>query len=639
MLWVSILLVLILIISACSSQNGALDVTRTGIAQANSTTSSLIRETQAQGTQNSQATGIPQVVTGQLMITTTPNPSPQVIIISSTPQPTSELTAIPAVVNTTSLPTLPVLPSATSVPNSVAVPTQDSIGAVQAAQTTATALSDLFNQTPVAQSLVPTSDGNEMPETGGGGTPLPPSSPTAPPNLPPPDMFFEDYGVNPFLDTEDDHLSTFAMDVDTASYTVARNYLRDANQLPDPDSVRPEEFINYFSMDYPSPTEDAFAIHLEAAPAPFGYDGHYLLQVGLQGKYVPLEARQPAILTFVIDVSGSMEGANRLGLVKESLYLLVNNLRDDDYVSIVTYADGAKIVLHPTSVYNRETILNSIDSLRTEGSTYAEAGLRLGYDVAKSVYRDGAINRVILLSDGVANVGQTGPDSILNIVADHVSRGITLSTVGFGMGNYNDVMMERLANDGNGNYHYVDELREARRVFVHNLTSTLQVIAYDAKIQVDFNPGVTDRYRLIGYENRDVADEDFRNDTVDAGEVGAGHSVTALYELALEEDADGTVATIYVRYQDVDTDEIIEVAQDITTADLVQSIDETDPQWRLLAGVAEFSELLRDSYWAQDGNYDNLLAWLEPLQVYMIDNGELIELIEMVHRARNYSQN
>jgi Ca-activated chloride channel homolog len=575
-LWTSILLVVLLIISACSHQDGASDVTRTGIAQLNSTTSSLIHETQVQGTQNSQAT---------------------------------------------------------------LIPTQDGISAAHAAQTTATALSNLFNQTPIAEATlgsIPTQSGNEMPQTGGGGgTPIPTPAPTT---LPPSDMFFEDYGVNPFLDTEDDHLSTFAMDVDTASYTVARNYLRDSNQLPDPDSVRPEEFINYFSVDYPSPTENAFAIHLEAAPAPFGYDGHYLMQVGLQGRYVPMEERQPALLTFVIDVSGSMEGATRLGLVKDSLNLLVNNLRDDDYVSIVTYANGAKVVLHPTSVYNRETILKSIDSLHTEGSTFAEAGLRLGYDVAKSVYRDDAINRVILLSDGVANVGETGPDSILNIVADHVSRGITLSTVGFGMGNYNDVLMEQLANDGNGNYHYVDEIREARRVFVHNLTSTLQVIAYDAKVQVDFNPDVTDRYRLIGYENRAVADEDFRNDTVDAGEVGAGHSVTALYELGLDNESDGTIATVYIRYQDADTEEIVEVTQDITTSDLIRSFDETNPQWRLLAGVAEFSELLRGSYWAQDGSYTNLLAWLEPLQVDMIDNGELIELIEMIHRTREYNQ-
>jgi len=559
-----LLLLVIFTSIACRQAEPELDMQRTNIAQANSTTESLISATNAQGT----------VYAGATQVATQQPPSP-----------------------------------------------------IEGAQTTATALSGIFEQTPLpAQGLQPTN----VPSTA-----EPTNEPT---QMPPPDMFFEDYGVNPFLDTEDDNLSTFAMDVDTASYTLARSYLRDQSQLPPPDAIRPEEFINYFTMNYPSPEENAFAIHLTSAPAPFGYDGHQLLQVGLQGRYVTPDERQPAILTFVIDVSGSMAGEARLGLVKRSLGLLVDTLNEDDYVAIVTYADGAKQVLEPTAVRERDLILSRIDSLQTEGSTYAEAGLRLGYDVAKSVYRDDAINRVILLSDGVANVGQTGPDSILGLVADHVARGITLSTIGVGMGNYNDVLMEQLANDGDGNYYYVDELRQARRVFVHQLTSTLQVIAYDAKIQVEFHPDVTDRYRLIGYENRAIADEDFRDDTVDAGEIGAGHSVTALYELALEDDAEGTIATVYIRYQDADTREIIEVAQDITTADIYESAEDAPSEWKLLAGVAELSELLRESYWAQDGSYDDLLAWIEPLQLEMVENGELFELIEMTHRAREYSQ-
>ncbi len=571
--------IVLLVLASVGSSYPSLDMTRTMIAEANSTTESLIQATNAQATQYSGAT---QVATNEL-----PNnfSATATQLIGALTQDASLLATQQAF--------------------------DSGIG------TTPTLASTAQPQILATQGIVPTQQ---------------------PTPLPPPDMFFEDYGVNPFLDTEDDNLSTFAMDVDTASYTLARNYLRDQNQLPPPDAIRPEEFINYFTMNYPSPQEDAFAIHLAAAPAPFGYDGHYLMQVGLQGRYVPAEERQPAILTFVIDVSGSMSGENRLGLVKRSLALLVDTLNDDDYVAIVTYADGAKQVLEPTAVAQRELILSRIDSLQTEGSTYAEAGLRLGYDIAKSVYRDGAINRVILLSDGVANVGETGPDGILQLVADHVARGITLSTIGVGMGNYNDVMMEQLANDGDGNYFYVDEIRQARRVFVHQLTSTLQVIAYDAKIQVEFHPDVTDRYRLIGYENRAIADEDFRNDTIDAGEIGAGHSVTALYELALENDADGTIATVYIRYQDADTREIVEVAQDITTADIIASYEDADPQWKLLAGIAELSELLRESFWAQDGSYDDLLAWIEPVQVEMINNGELIELIEMTHRARQHSQ-
>lgn len=516
---------------------------------------------------------------------------------------------------------------------------------VQAAQTTATAIAGLFQQTPLDDVITVevlisatqsplTNLNNSLPQTGGGGTPLLPT-PYPIPTMPP-DMFFENYGVNPFLDTEDDHLSTFAVDVDTASYTLARSYLLDHQQLPDKDAIRPEEFINYFAMDYPSPENEAFALYLTAAPAPFGFEGHYLLEVGLQGRYIAPEDRQPAMLTFVIDVSGSMEGEYRLGLVKKSLELLVENLREDDEVAIVTYADVVQTVLQPTAIRNRESILNTINGLQAGGSTYAEAGLQMGYELANKNFREGAINRVILLSDGVANVGETGPDAILKTVQENVDKGITLSTIGVGMDNYNDVLMEQLANDGDGNYYYVDELREARRVFVHNLTSTLQVIAYDAKIQVDFNPDVTDRYRLIGYENRAVADNDFRNDAVDAGEIGAGHHVTALYEMALD-DVTGTIATVYVRYQDADTRKIVEISQAITTDDLIASIEDSNPRWRLLASAAEFSEVLRESYWAQDGNYDAILALIEALQIEMPENGQLHELVEMVHRAQEYS--
>ena len=220
-------------------------------------------------------------------------------------------------------------------------------------------------------------------------------------------------------------------------------------------------------------------------------------------------------------------------MVKQSLQLLVDRLRPDDTVSIVVYGSDARVVLYPTSGEDRATILNAIYSLRPEGSTNAEAGLRLGYQIAWQAFRENAINRVILCSDGVANVGQTGPDAILSEIRGYVETGITLTSVGFGMGNFNDVLMEQLADNGNGNYAYVDDIDEAQKLFVEDLTSTLQAIALDAKIQVDFNPEVVAYYRLIGYENRDVADQDFRNDAVDAGEIGAGHSATALYAVTL----------------------------------------------------------------------------------------------------------
>ena len=473
-------------------------------------------------------------------------------------------------------------------------------------------------------------DNNRRPQA----TPVPTSVSLATPNA----MFFDNYGVNPFLDTEDDNLSTFAMDVDTGSYTIARNYLMNEQQLPPAEAIRPEEFINYFDMHYPSPEQEAFSINLDAAPAPFGFENHYLLRVGIQGKYIRPEDRTPALLVFVIDVSGSMDREDRLELVKESLALLVNELREDDRVAIVVYSRNTRAILNPTSASNKDTILQAIDRLKPEGSTNVEGGIRLGYELAAENQREDEITRVIVLSDGVANVGLTDPNEILAEIKSGVKQGITLSTIGFGMGNYNDVLMEQLANDGNGNYYYVDNLREARRIFVHNLTSTLQIIGYNAKIQVEFNPEVTDRYRLIGYENRAIADQDFRNDTVDAGEVGAGHSVTALYELALEnEDVEGVIATVYIRYEDADTHEVIELSQEITVDDLLADFEQASPEFRLIAGVAEFSEILRESYWAEDANYNDLLRVINSAAEEMPEDEAVAELIELVHLAGVYT--
>jgi Ca-activated chloride channel family protein len=312
----------------------------------------------------------------------------------------------------------------------------------------------------------------------------------------------------------------------------------------------------------------------------------------------------------VIDVSGSMDQENRLGLVKQSLRLLVEELRPSDAVGIVVYGSEARLILEPTSAQNKNLILSAIDRLQPEGATNAEDGLRLGYQIAAEDYRSEAINRVILLSDGVANVGNTGSASILQVIREQVEQGITLSTVGVGMGNYNDVLMEQLADDGDGNYAYVDTLEEAHRIFVENLTGTLQVIAKDAKVQIDFNPDVVRSCRLLGYENRAVADRDFRNDTVDAGEVGAGHSVTALYEIKFHDEADIAPTDLalitYIRYEDIDSGQIVELAQPFTHSDFAETINETSPQFRFIAAVAEYAEILRGSYWAQDGDLNTV---------------------------------
>ena len=444
--------------------------------------------------------------------------------------------------------------------------------------------------------------------------------------------FFQHYGVNPFIDTEDDHLSTFAIDVDTASYTVARRFLDDGH-LPDPDSVRVEEFVNFFDQGYEAPAEDAFAIHLEGSPSPFGGGNHWLLRVGLQGRQIPESQRKDATLVFTIDVSGSMGREDRLGLVQQSLRLLVDELRSDDKVAIVTYGDRGQVLLEPTAGRNKGEILRAIDSLSPGGSTYVEDGLKVAYRLAAGEVQPCRLTRVIVLSDGVGNVGNTGPDSILNQIRDYVDRGVTLTTVGFGMGNYNDILMEQLANDGDGAYHYVDTIAEARRIFVDDLTGTLQTIAKDAKVQVDFNPETVTRYRLLGYENRDVADQDFRNDQVDAGEIGAGHSVTALYELKLRDDVQGRLGTAYLRYEDPGLNQVVEISRELRRADLSPDFAETAPRYQLAATVAEFAEVLRHSYWAKDGSLDAVSNEARRLQRLMPDAADVAEFANLTVRA------
>ena len=456
------------------------------------------------------------------------------------------------------------------------------------------------------------------------------------------DVFFKGSGTNPFIDTEDDSFSTFGMDVDTASYTVMRRFLRD-ELLPPSEAVRVEEFVNAFDYNYTPPADEAFAVHLEGAPSRFGEGKRLqLLRIGIQGRVIPDTDRKDAILTFVIDVSGSMGMENRLGLVKRALTLLVGQLHPEDKVGIVVYGTNARVVLPHTGIVNREHILTAIRALAPEGATNAEAGLRAGYKLALQNSKPDCINRVILCSDGVANVGQTGSDEILKEIRTYVQEGITLTTVGFGMGNYNDILMEQLANKGNGSYAYVDTLKEAKRVFVENLTGTLQVIAKDAKIQVEFNPETVSRFRLLGYENRRLAHEDFRNDTVDAGEVGAGHSVTALYEIKLHENAEGKLATVSIRHENPDTGNVTEVNTSISTDALKGSFGETTPTFQLAASVAEFAEIPRGSFWAQDGSLEIVRETLEGVlpnihaktQEHRTRNEELLSLVRKAQRFK-----
>jgi len=292
-------------------------------------------------------------------------------------------------------------------------------------------------------------------------------------------------------------------------------------------------------------------------------------------------------------------------------------------------------VLPHTGIEERGEILSAINSLNTGGSTNAEEGLRLGYELALQNARRGSINRVILCSDGVANVGRTGADAILGEIRAHVQEGITLSTIGFGMGNYNDVLMEQLADNGNGNYAYVDTLNEARRVFVENLTGMLQIIAKDAKVQVDFNPRVVSRFRLLGYENRYLEDYQFRDDKADGGEIGSGHSVTALYEIKLHQGADGRLATVYIRHEDPDSHRITEVSEDIFSSHLEESFEESSAEFQLAAAVAEFAEILRESYWAKEGSLEDVYQVIEHVSA-QIGSENVMELMSLVKRSISY---
>jgi Ca-activated chloride channel family protein len=412
------------------------------------------------------------------------------------------------------------------------------------------------------------------------------------------DMFFKNYGTNPFVDTEVDNLSTFAIDVDDASYVMARSYL-ERGELPPRDAIRVEEFVNRFDYDYYAPHKNPFTVNLEGAPSRFGRSSH-LLRIGIKGREIPEHQRKPANLVFVIDVSGSMNREGRLELVKNSLYFLVDELEKHDRVGIVTFNHFGQEVLPLTPVRHRSKIFKAIEWLSGSGSTNAGEGLRLGYDMARREFDNERINRVILCSDGVANTGTTNPDELLRRIKRSADKGITLSTIGVGMGNYNDVLLEKLGNKGNGNYAYVDDLEEAKRVFVENLSGTLEVIARDVKIQVDFDPEVVHSYRLLGFENRAVADHQFRNDRVDGGEIGAGHEVTAVYEIKLEWNSSATrLGKVFIRFKDADGRQVAEISRVINRGIFNHRFDKSTPKFKLAAASAEFAEILKGTPWTR----------------------------------------
>jgi Ca-activated chloride channel family protein len=477
-------------------------------------------------------------------------------------------------------------------------------------------------------------------------------------DLPPPP-------VNPFVLTARDRFSTFAMDVDTAAWTIARNHVR-SGALPPRRSVRMEEFVNAFDYNYPTQARNVFNIHVDGAPAPFGR-GLHLVKIGVQAKVLGREGRKPAHLVFVIDASGSMDRPDRLPLVKQSIGMLVGALGPRDRVSLVVFGAEERIVMEAVPATKRAEVLRAVDAIQAGGYTNMFEGLARGYEVAARQFRSGEINRVVLCSDGVANVGVADPTRMVELT-EHFRRrgielktdddaqgegeagerfvrcmvdtfrgqGVTLTTAGFGAGSYDDDMLERLANSGDGAYVFIDSPAEARRVFVEEMAATLQTVAKDAKIQVEFSPSRVRRYRLIGYENRDVADKDFRNDAVDAGEVGSGQAVTALYEVELERPSPRTadLGTVYVRYRNTDTGRVEEISTRIRSDILAPKAPSTSPRLYLAACAAETAEVLRGSEHARGGTLDSVERVMVAVANALPLDKKVAELLRVVHEAK-----
>ncbi len=431
---------------------------------------------------------------------------------------------------------------------------------------------------------------------------------------------------NTFQDVLQSPLSTFAADVDVASYSNARRFIMQ-DELPYKDAVRTEEFINYFTYDYKQPTDDhPLSINLEYSDCPWDQD-HKLIHIGLQGKTISNEEQKPSNLVFLIDVSGSMNDPKKLPLLKRSFKMLVEQLNPEDKIAIVVYASSTGLVLPATPGSEKVKIVNALDQLQAGGSTAGGAGIQLAYKTAQENVIEGGNNRVILATDGDFNVGISSTSELVRFIEEKRDEGIFLTVLGFGMGNYKDDRLQELADRGNGNHAYIDNILEAKKVLVNEIASTLFTIAKDVKIQVEFNPAKIQSYRLLGYENRMLEDQDFEDDTKDAGEIGAGHTVTALYEIV---PADGTemqedyelryqqtrikdeayesdeVLTVKIRYKEPDEDESLEFSE-VLKGDPIE-LEKSSDNFRFSAAVAEFAMILRDSEFKGNADIQSVMT-------------------------------
>lgn len=476
---------------------------------------------------------------------------------------------------------------------------------------------------------------------------------TAPPNT-------EDYNQiveNSFQKVADEPQSTFSIDVDAASYSNIRRFLNQ-QQLPPKDAVRIEEMINYFDYDYPQPTDrEPFSVHTEVATCPWTSE-HQLLHIGLQGISIPTDDLPPSNLVFLLDVSGSMEAPNKLPLLKSSFSLLVDQLRPQDRVAIVVYAGSSGVVLPSTKGSRKNDILAAINQLNAGGSTAGAAGIQLAYQIAQENFVKNGNNRVILATDGDFNVGISSEEELVRLIEEKRESGVFLTALGFGMGNYKDSKMQQLANKGNGNHAYIDNLLEAKKVLVNEFGGTMFTIAKDVKIQIEFNPTHVAAYRLIGYENRLLENEDFEDDQKDAGELGAGHTVTALYEVipvnasspylkdtrelkyqktssTIQPGHEAEVATVALRYKrpDSNTSQLLEHI----VLDEQKEVAQSSENFRFSAAIAAFGMLLRNSEYKGQATFDKAIDLAKSAKG-KDDNGYRAEGIRLMEQAQLISK-
>lgn len=448
--------------------------------------------------------------------------------------------------------------------------------------------------------------------------------------------FSEEYSKiieNQFIKTVAESTSTFSIDVDKASYSMIRRFLKQDHAMPPPAAVRIEEMINYFNYDYEAPTgAEPFSLYSATAKCPWKEDD-LLVHIGIKGKEIELKDAPSNNLVFLIDVSGSMNSANKLELIKPAFKFLVERLRPQDRVAIVTYAGRSGLVLPSTAGDQTQTIMKAIKNLKSGGGTAGEQGIKLAYKIAKNNFVEDGNNRVILATDGDFNVGLSHADDLETLIEEKRKTGIYLTTLGFGSGNYKDNRMERLADKGNGNYSYIDNLTEAKKTFVTDLTGTLYTIAKDVKIQIEFDSTFVESYRLIGYENRLLANEDFHDDTKDAGELGAGHTVTALYQLKLKEATPEEILKLKLRYK-LPKEDQSRYLESFTTGDAID-FKKAPENLRFASAVAGFGMLLRGSTFAGDLEYSTIKKIAEkakgPDQLGL--RKEFVELVDIVKKS------